>query len=364
MTGTSVDGLDAALVRVSGHGEAMRAELLDRAERPLGAWGERLRAIAEQRETMAGEIAEVARGLSLLHVEAVAGMLGERRADLVCVHGQTVYHRPPVSWQLINAPVIAHGLKTKVVFDLRGMDLAAGGQGAPITPMADWVLFADEQPRAVVNLGGFANVTLLPARAKGGLVGAVGLGGGGGVGGVRGGDVCAVNHVLDAIARRVLGVAFDRDGAAALSGRVHEEALDDLMGVFAAQSRSGRSLGTGDEVVSWIGRQWRGGAGVSGPDLCATACEAIASTVAERVRGAELVVLAGGGAKNRGLVAALESCCTGRVVRSETLGMPVEAREAAGFAVLGALCEDRAPITIPEVTGGPAGLISGAWVYP
>src|SRR5690606_34298498 len=92
--------------------------------------------------------------------------------DLVAVHGQTVHHEPPVSWQLVNPWPIAQYADCPVVTDLRGADLAAGGQGAPITPIADWLLFRDRregaggrQTRVVVNLGGFCNITLLPGRS-------------------------------------------------------------------------------------------------------------------------------------------------------------------------------------------------------
>ena len=116
----------------------------------------------------------------------------EARADLVVAHGQTVFHAPPASWQLLNAAPIARAVRAPVVFDLRQADLAAGGQGAPITPLADWIMLRAHGPaaagRAIVNLGGFCNVTILPSGA--------------GPEGVRGMDVCPCNHLLDGVARR------------------------------------------------------------------------------------------------------------------------------------------------------------------
>jgi 1,6-anhydro-N-acetylmuramate kinase len=171
-----------------------------------------------------------------------------RAADLVAVHGQTVFHAPPVSWQLLSAAPIAHALRVPVVFDLRAADLACGGQGAPITPIADFVLFRDEEEnRAVVNLGGFCNVTLLERGSSLELSR------------VRARDVCACNQVLDAVARACLGRAFDEGGSRAASGRVDA-------GSYASCSRSSRhsrarrSLGTGDELGALVARHARRGA--------------------------------------------------------------------------------------------------------
>lgn len=352
MTGTSLDGIDAALVEISGRGLEISARVVRATAGPLGEIGPRLRALAEQEPMTAGEIAGLSRELALVHARAVAEVCGEQKPDLVCAHGQTVFHKPPLSWQLLNGAVLAAEVRCKVVFDLRAADLAAGGQGAPITPIADWVLFrAAAERTVVVNLGGFVNFTRLRRGA--------------GPQEVEGGDVCACNHILDAIARRTLGKPFDQDGAAASAGTVDDEALDDLLGVMRAQRAARRSLGTGDEVASWIGRQWRGGACVAGGDLAATACEAIGQMIAEVAAEAEVVLLAGGGAKNKALAGAVASCANARVETTAVHGVGIDVREAASFAVLGALCEDRVPITLPRVTKvEQAGPLAGVWCWP
>lgn len=348
MTGTSLDGLDAALVAVEGEGLGMRARLVRSVAAPLGALGAGLRSLAEQKPMTAGEIAALARDFALLHADAAKDVLGGERAGLACVHGQTVFHKPPLSWQLFQPAPLARALGCPVVYDLRQADLAAGGQGAPITPLADWVLYrrlADETGRAtILNLGGFCNFTTLPAGED--------------LSAIRAGDLCACNQLLDALARAVLRAPYDADGAAACSGQVHDEALEDLLGVMRAQGRPGRSLGTGDELTDWIAR-WRHQA--PGPDLARTACTGIAETVAERLTDPGPILLAGGGVKNRGLAAALASACPAAVRPLEG----AEAREATCFAVLGALCQDRVPITLPQVTGvaGPAP-VAGVWCVP
>lgn len=348
MTGTSLDGLDAALVEIRGEGLAMRAGRPRLHSVPLGALGGRLRELAEQRPTTTGEIASIARDFALLHAEAIRTLAAGEKPDLICVHGQTVFHKPPLSWQLFQPAPLARAFNCPVVHDLRQADLAAGGQGAPVTPLADWVLYrslaAEEGRATVLNLGGFCNFTTLPA--------------GDDLTAIRAGDVCACNQLLDALARAVLRAPFDDGGAAALAGQVHEEALEDLLGVMRAQGRPGRSLGTGDELTDWISR-WRCQA--PGPDLARTACTGIAETVAERLADPGPVLLAGGGVKNRGLASALASACPAAVRPLED----ADAREAACFAVLGALCQDRVPITLPQVTGVAAPApVAGVWCVP
>lgn len=348
MTGTSLDGLDVALVRVRGRGLEMHAEFVRGGSFELGECGSTLRRLAGQEQVSARDIAASARSSALAHAEAVLGMCEGRRPDLVAVHGQTVVHEPPISWQLLNPAPIALAVGSPVVFDLRAADLARGGQGAPITPIADWIFFRDHEARlAVVNLGGFANATILAP---------------GGVEHVRGFDICACNQVLDCIARGEFGRRFDEDGAMALGGRANTSAAGELGGILEAQRRADRSLGTGDEGVGWVER-WRGR--IPGPDLAASACGAIGATIAGSVGAVERIALAGGGAKNRALARAISVGSRAGVVMTDSLGLPGTYREAAAMAVLGALCQDQVPITLPAVTGvrAPAP-VAGAWMYP
>ncbi len=351
MTGTSLDGIDVALVRLFGQGTAMRAEFVAGASRELGALAPGLRRLAEQQPMAAGEIARLARDFSLLHLDAVRD-LGAHRIDLVSVHGQTVFHAPPVSWQLFQPAPLAHGLGVPVVCDLRAADLACGGQGAPITPIADHVLFRHgSERRAVVNLGGFCNVTVLP--------------GGHDATRVAGGDVCACNQLLDGVARRALGTDYDRDGARAMGGTAVPKAVTALATMLELQAKSGRSLGTGDELGAWLDRH---GANLPPEDLARSACAAIARTIsraiASRWDGVQRLVLAGGGTHNRALVDELTGRAGVPVVTSDRLGVPSSMREAAAMAVLGALCQDRVAITIPGITGVERAPIAGSWTLP
>jgi 1,6-anhydro-N-acetylmuramate kinase len=346
MTGTSIDGIDAALVEIDGTGLAMKPTFLRGVSRDLGPVRDPLRCLAEQQPMTAGDIAGAMHAFAHVHIDAIRDLLKGEACDLICVHGQTVFHRPPASWQLMQPAPIAREFGVPVVFDLRAMDLAAGGQGAPITPIADWVLFRSSVNTAIVNLGGFCNITFLPAGCTPSEV--------------RGMDVCPCNNLLDAIARRLMGMPFDADGARAASGTVHDEALEDLEGILA--SMRGRSLGTGDETGEWISR-WR--AHVSPENLAATACEAIAARIGSATPESSELYLAGGGARHRTLASAIASAATATVKPAASQNIPGEYREAVCFAILGALCQDRIPITLPQVTNAPSPApLSGAWIMP
>ena len=355
MTGTSIDGIDVIVARIDGRGLGIRAELIKHLGRGLGPLADELRRAAQQAPMSAQQFAKLGLALGELHATAIAELLEPKQAvDLITVHGQTIIHQPPISWQLIDPTPIAREFGCPVIYDLRQADLAAGGQGAPITPIADWILFRHaERTRAIVNLGGFCNVTIIP---RDGAKNAVAH--------IEGFDVCACNHVLDAVAREALGEPFDEGGRAALTGQPQPPIAHELANLLAKQAKSSRSLGTSDELVSWVASQ----CGRTAPqDLAASVVDGIASCIAQRLKTSAVdeVVLAGGGARNRALVEAVDRHCDKPVRLSDTLGVAIQAREALAMAVLGALCADGIPITLPQVTGctDPAP-VAGTWCMP
>lgn len=360
MTGTSIDAIDLALVEVTGRGLAMRCRMLAALSRPLGGLELPLRALAQQKSATAGQIARLSTEFGELHARAIRELLASAHshADLACVHGQTIFHEPPVSLQLLNPAPIAERLRIPVVYDLRQADLAASGQGAPITPLADWVLFrAADEPRAIVNLGGFCNITLLPgAPASGDATQWVDA--------ITGFDVCACNQSLDLASRLGLEQPFDVDGAAASVGAPDVSAVRDLRATLERQRHSRRSLGTQDDAAAWATR-WS--ALISGPDLVRSACEAIGGVIAQSVldSGARTAFLAGGGTRNAALVNIIANHLSRDVdvALTDECGIPTSCREAVCMGVLGALCQDGVPITLPAVTGRRAGMVlSGSWL--
>ncbi len=376
MTGTSLDGLDAALVRIDGRGLSVRASLLALHASPFPAeLAKGLRAAAEQTPLPASAFARLAVSFATHHIDAIRSLTSGPEAtgvgplDLIVAHGQTIFHAPPCSWQLLQPAPIVEALGVTTVCDLRQADLAAGGQGAPITPLADWLLFRAAEPRAIVNLGGFCNLTFLP--------------GGEDPETVRGADVCACNQVLDAVARRALGQPFDADGAAARRGRVDEEARDALIAALRSQRAARRSLGTGDEALEWVERI---AARRAGDDVAATATAAVGQVIGEAIAdqfagrltagsserpprtgsdpSAGIIALAGGGARHRGLAATI-AAVAGRPTRLlDELGVPIAAREAMAMAVLGTVAADGIPLSLAQVTGrrSPRAL-DGLWAF-
>ena len=371
MSGTSLDGLDACMVEIKGEGMAMSPIISKGVSRAFPTdMAQRLRRLAEREAFTAEEIVLLTNEFSTFHVDVVRELLEglTTSPDLIAVHGQTVYHAPPFNtWQLINPTIIAHALQTRVVFDMRAADLAAGGQGAPITPIADYLLFRGaelqtSEARVVVNLGGFCNFTYLK---------------GGQVEGTAGRDVCACNQIIDAAARTFLGRQYDEDGRAALQGAVDLHTKEATKSFLSEQLMLRKSLGTQHDPASFISHLAAHQTGSSNDVLrscCAAVAEVIVAAVAEE-QGAGGVrvtsmVLAGGGARNRCLVAFLHEaasqllggCCS--VVSSGEFGVDVEFREASEMAILGALCEDGVPITLPSITGCSELVVSGLWALP
>lgn len=374
MTGTSIDGIDAAAVRLTGRGLGLRVEFLAGVSRPLGPVAETLRRLARGEALTAEEIARAARDFSLEHAEAVRELVAEHAPAFVAVHGQTVFHAPPLSWQLFNAAPLAAAVGVPVVSDFRSADIAAGGQGAPITPLADFLCFADAgERRVIVNLGGFANFTALPRRTAGAAAD---------VEVIAGGDLCVCNQLLDRLARQFLGRDFDSGGAVASAGTPIAAVVAELVERLTRQAGLGRSLGSADEPHAWeilppgtaseapMSRTAGGAAAsaaasgvpASAADVLASATAAIGQVVAERLPACDRVLLAGGGALNAALRAAIARHVAAPVELTDAYGLPGRYREAAQMAVLGALCADGVAITLPRVTGvAPPAPVAGCW---
>lgn len=374
MTGTSIDGIDTAAIQVVGRGLRARPTLMGQSSAPLGELTVRLRAAQRQEPLTAGEFAALARDLAIAHLKPLRELARlHGTPDLIALHGQTIFHQPPLSLQLIDASIVAQDLGCAVVSTLRAADLAAGGQGAPITPLSDWMMFrAKKTWRAVVNLGGFSNATILPpapqaaSTRKSTHADACAAW----IAGVRGFDLCLCNQLLDHISRTLAGIPFDLDGRLAIAGRVITSGAEPLQNLLDQQRRAGRSLGTADEIVAQAAAYL---AGMSPEDALASASEAIARTIAQAIHEAiptshntrhMKVLVAGGGVRNAGLMAALRRAVQGSVRLTDECGVPTDARETMAMALLGLVASDGIPITLPAVTGRQAiRVIDGSFLH-
>ena len=370
MSGTSADGVDACLAEIEGHGldldvnlrEAVtvpypvvvRQRLLNLFREPVAP----LRELSELNVLVAEAFAEAA--------EAVCGRAAvpPEEVDLIASHGQTVCHRPPgtaevnTTLQLGEGAVIAARTGATVVSNFRPRDMAVGGQGAPLVPFADFVLFADDRrTRVILNIGGIANLTWLPA--------------GGTLAEVTAFDTGPGNMMIDALARRATGgrLSCDLDGCLAEKGTVDEGLLASLLEhpYFARPlpKSTGREV-FGDDFTD---RLWRGGLkrGLAPEDLVATATAFTAASIARACRRflpaeppLDEVLLSGGGAENPVLVRLLrEHLAPVPLRRTDEVGIPAGAKEALSFAILGYATLQGTPNNVPSATGAKEAVVLG-----
>lgn len=392
MSGTSLDGVDAALVDISGEGvdtsvclvafntlpmpEATRARIL-RACDPAAS---STPLICSLNVELGHLFAEAARSVcSLAGIEPA-------KLSFVASHGQTVWHEPnvgssglvrenaecdcccPGTLQIGEPAVIAWDLGVRVVANFRPMDMAAGGQGAPLVPYSEVVLYGDSSRNVgLLNVGGIGNITVLPAGCGEGAAGPSSASG------VFAFDTGPGNMMVDEACRRLLNIPFDEGGVVAESGAVNEELLGELMAspylVAEPPKSTGREL-FGADATAKILERWRK---LSARDVVATLTEFSARCVADacerfiapRVGALDRLVVGGGGAHNATLVGALRRLMPGtEVLTQEDLGLSSDAKEAIAFAILGNETLQGQPSNVPSATGASCPVVLGSITYP
>ncbi len=350
MSGTSLDGIDAALIETDGEGEvrplAFRGEPYSDAAREQLAAATAL-ALTFDRPRASPDIVAAGELIDRTHAFAVHKLLrdaGVAAADVAVIgyHGQTVAHRPDRgwTWQIGDGAVLARATGIAVVSDLRSADVAAGGQGAPLLPIYHAALTAGlERPVAVLNLGGVGNVTFVGA--DGALVAF---------------DTGPANGLIDSWVEAETGARYDADGALAASGHVDEAVLTAMLDhpYFAAPSP--KSLDRNDFTI-------QPARGLSAADGAATMTAFTAATVAEALdqlpaRPKRLIV-AGGGRHNPTLLRMIGERTGIAPEASDTLGWDGDAMEAEGFAYMAVRTLKGLPISFPGTTGVPHPLPGG-----
>jgi anhydro-N-acetylmuramic acid kinase len=371
MSGTSADGIDAVVAQISGSG------------RGLGA-----RVVAHTHQPFASSLRE--RILDVCLHGTVAGIcelnftLGEHfaRSALACIrkaklqpenieaigsHGQTIHHLPngrtPSTLQIGEASVIAERTGITTVADFRVRDMAAGGQGAPLVPFADWALFTDaERPRIVQNIGGIGNLTFLPARAE--LEDVIAF------------DTGPGNMVIDALVTRAARgrQTFDRNGLWAARGKVCAKLLVEMMAHPFLKRRPPKTTGREEFGEAFLQRVLASAKRLQlqDADVVATATAYTAATIAEAYRrfvfpnltGEELgqlqIILGGGGAKNPTLRRMLsQRLDVGELLTHEDFGIANAAKEALAFAILAHETLLGRPANVPNATGARRAVVLG-----
>jgi anhydro-N-acetylmuramic acid kinase len=362
LSGTSADGIDVAITRIRCEAGTLRPpECLAFAVVPYPEdLRLRVRALldADPSEPGSGlrECALLSRDLGRAFGRA-AKHVAERTGaplDLVASHGQTVWHHDGLeesgaaTLQLGDGDFVAEAAGCSVASDFRQRDVAAGGEGAPLSALADGLIFARvPRPAAILNLGGMANLTILGARDDDLLAF----------------DTGPAGSLLDGLAHRLFGEPFDRDGLRAAAGVARPELVSAWLEHPFFRRSPPKSTGRdtfGERYVTALVE----GARVARPeDLLASAAEFVAATVADSlerfVKPVERLLVAGGGVRNPALLAALARRLPGPVATTAEAGVDPKAREALVFAVLGARCALGFPSTHPGATGARAGRVLG-----
>jgi anhydro-N-acetylmuramic acid kinase len=384
ISGTSADGIDVALARIAGRPPHLRARLLDFCDFPFPA---PVRAailrIANVESTSSGEISQLNFLLGRLFARAALRALkrfgvSPRKVALIGSHGQTIYHqaaageflgekRVASTFQIGEPAVIAELTGIPTIGDFRPADLAAGGQGAPLVPFVDYLLF--RHPRhgqAALNIGGIANVTVIPPAARPEQVFAFDTGPG--------------NMLMDALARHFSGgkLSCDRDARLARSGLLLPGLLDELRRDPYLRRRPPKSCGREqygqpclERVLAW------GQANQARPeDLLRTATVHTAMTIVDAFQRFVLprtpihrLIVSGGGAHNPLLMEQLRSGLAARgagieIVTSESLGVPEDAKEAFAFAILAYESFHRRPANLSSATGAKHPAVLGKLCLP
>jgi anhydro-N-acetylmuramic acid kinase len=349
MSGTSMDGVDVALIETDGERVAAFGPTLT-VSYPEAVRQFIRRAFGAEENCEAARAAE--RAVTDAHVEAVRRWSSEKSVplssiDVVGFHGQTITHRPEkkFTWQIGDGAELAKTLGLKVVNDLRSADVAAGGQGAPLVPVYHAALARDlPRPLAIVNVGGVANVTWVGAD-----------------GSLLAFDTGPGNGPIDDWCARRAGMRFDTDGALAAVGKVDRNRLERFSEHRYFARMPPKSLDRGDFSDGWA-------EGLSVADGAATLTRGTARAIALAARHfPERVtqwVVAGGGAHNPTLLHALAEETRGKVIAASDLGWDGDAIEAQAFAFLAVRSLRGLPLTFPTTTGVLAPLTGGRLHLP
>jgi anhydro-N-acetylmuramic acid kinase len=379
MSGTSADGIDVALAEISGRPPRWDARLVDFTAIPFPhAVRQAILGLGEARATTTGEISQLNFALGKLFAEAVHSACRKFRVptesvDLIGSHGQTIYHqgKPAAAFGVRNVastlqigdPSVIAGLTgVTTVGDFRPADIAVGGQGAPLVPFVDYLLYRDPKVgRVSLNIGGIANVTVIPGGAQPENVFAFDTGPG--------------NMVIDALVTRISKGRkhFDRDAKIARRGEALPELLDVLLNDDYFKKAPPKSAGREQYGAAYVERilKWGRKRRSRPEDLVRTATLLTALSVADawnrfvRPRAdIRQLIISGGGARNPLLMALIAGMIGGVNVRtSDELGVSSDAKEAFAFAILAYETFHRRPSNLPAATGARRAVILGKICY-
>ena len=361
MSGTSVDGIDAVLLDVI---EGQSPRLLGTASRSIpDPMRERILSLMapganeiERAGSLDVALGEVFADIAIELVDRAAEACPDVPVEVIGCHGQTVRHCPgvtdPFTLQLGSGAVIATRTGIAAVTDFRSADMAVGGQGAPFAPFFHQHVFADDRRcRAIVNLGGIANITILPTDGSQAVVGF---------------DSGPANGLMDLWVQRHLGKPFDDDGQWASQGQVNQGLLTAMLSEPYFSAPPPKSTGRELFNAPWLDRVLAEFSGPLDPaDVQSTLAMLTARTVADQLPDTvDEIYLCGGGAENAYLRASIANASGLPVQDTQELGIPPRWIEAAAFAWLAVATLAKRRVTLPSVTGARRACVAGAVYYP
>ena len=354
MSGTSLDGVDAVLADLAGAKPRLAADAYIAFDAPLRR---ELLALNSPGENEIERAALAGNELAARYASAVAEVLSRSKtppSDIRAIgcHGQTVRHRPDRGYtiQIGNAALLAELTGIRVVADFRSRDVAAGGQGAPLAPAFHAAVFADPaEDRVAINLGGIANLSFLSRS-----------------GDVLGFDSGPGNCLLDLWAFRHLGTQHDAGGAWAAAGRVIPALLERMLQEPYCSAPPPKSTGRDRFNEAWLRKMLKGGEDAQAVQatLLELTAQSVSNAVTRHCRGAQRLIVCGGGVKNGALMRRLaELAAPASVESSERHGIDPQLVEAAALAWLAKQALDGRPGNLPPVTGARGPRVLGA-LYP
>lgn len=374
MSGTSLDGIDVALVHIEGSGVDSKIELIHFTTVPFcnDMKNEIQQALSIETSNVQ-LICSLNFKLGLCFANAVKEVCKEanfplRQLDLIGSHGQTIYHQPqqdggmiPSTLQIGEPAIIAYETNTTVISNFRTMDMAAGGQGAPLVPYSEIILYRHQtKNRLLQNIGGIGNVTVIPSQLSEKSVIAFDTGPG--------------NMVMDEVCQRLFQLSYDQNGNIAKQGVVVEEVLTYCMNHPFLKMNPPKSTGReqfGEEFVSELLKRFEKH---SKENILTTVTRFTASSIVYHYKEFILpyyeideVILGGGGSYNDTLVEMIrhglkeEKCA---LFLQEDIGYSSEAKEAIAFAILANETYHRNPSNVPSATGAKESVVLGNITFP
>ena len=367
MSGTSLDGIDAALVEIDDFGKKTKIKLIEfiTTSIPLDVKDEIKRACSEEQSSV-DLICSLNFKLGYLFAEATKNVCNKagitlENLDFIASHGQTIYHLPksrdsfiPSTLQIGEPAIIAYETGVKVVSNFRVMDMASGGEGAPLVPYSEYIIYgSDEENIALQNIGGIGNVTVIPK--------------GGDINSIFAFDTGPGNMIIDEVCQRLFKLNYDEDGKIAANGEIQNDILDDLMSHSYINAFPPKPTGREEFGQQFVDKLLKKYNNKKPEDILSTVTMFTAKSIAVNYKNFIMnkvnlnkVIIGGGGAHNKTLLSYLKNELPNvSIVTQDDIGLSSDAKEAIAFVILGNETLNNNFSNVPSATGAKEKVILG-----